>query len=120
MRKSISFYVFVMLENISDIREFVKVLDRGKFMRSDVTQDAVMWCVTKVAQATGSVPAEVRTRSPDVPWVMMEAMREVLEDEHLNVDLELLWGVVTEDLLPLESRLKVILADLEEEEGYSG
>lgn len=120
MRKSIAFYVFVMLENISYVRGFLTGLERTEFMGSPVTQDAVMWCVSRVAQATGSVPGSVRSRYHDVPWAMMEGLRDGLEDEHFNVDADRLWKVATEELLPLEDRLQVVLAELDDEEGNTG
>jgi uncharacterized protein with HEPN domain len=120
MKKDISFYIFVMLENISHIRDFVRDLNRAGFEEARITQDAVMLCVTKVAHMTKSVPEDVRSRYPDVPWVLLEGMKEKLEDEHFNVNLEMLWRLVTEEILPLEDRLNEILNELEEEEGYSG
>ena len=56
MKKDNSFYVFIMLESISYIREFIKDLDREMFKESVMTQDAVLRRITMIGEATKSVP----------------------------------------------------------------
>ena len=59
----------------------------------------------------------MRSRYPEVPWKDIAGTRDKLVHEYFGVILERVWEVCTEDLPILEERLKVILADLEKEEG---
>ncbi len=120
MKKDISFYVFIMLESISYIRKFIKDLDWETFKNTVMAQDAVLRRITIIGEATKSVPDDVRSRYPDVPWKDIAGMRDKVVHDYTQVDLERVWRVCKEDLLPLEERLKEILADLEEEEGHIG
>ena len=85
-----------------------------------MTQDAVLRRITIIGEATKSVPEDVRSRYPDVPWKDIAGMRDKVVHDYIGVKLNRVWGVSIEDLLPLEDRLTGILADLEEEEGYDG
>ncbi len=120
MKKDISFYVFVMLESISYIRDFIRDVDWDIFKVKTMTQDAVLRRITIIGEATKSVPDDVRSRYPDVPWKKIAGTRDKVVHDYNHVDLALVWKIVTNDLLPFEERLKEILADLEEEEGHIG
>jgi uncharacterized protein with HEPN domain len=116
MKKDISFSVFVMLESISYIKDHIKGLDWEEFTRSVMVQDAVLRRITVIGEATKSIPGDVRSRYPEVPWKDIAGMRDKLVHAYLGVILERVWEVCTENLPSLEERLKVILAELEEEE----
>ena len=109
-----------MLESVSYIREFIKDQDWDSFKVSVMTQDAVLRRITIIGEATKSVPEDVRSRYPEVPWKDIAGMRDKVVHDYIGVKLNRVWGVCTEDLLPLEDRLTGILADLEEREGYDG
>ena len=117
MKKDISFYVFIMLESISYIRDHIKDVYWDEFKGSILVQDAVLRRITIIGEATKSIPGNVRSRYPDVPWKDIAGMRDKLVHDYLGVILERVWEVCIEDLPSLEERLKVILSELEEEEG---
>ena len=120
MSKDNSFYIFVMLESISYVGEYIRDLDWETFKDAVMTQDAVLRRITIIGEATKSLPDHVRSRYPEVPWKDIAGMRDKLVHDYLGVKLKRVWKVCNEDLPALEERLKDILADLEEEEGISG
>jgi uncharacterized protein with HEPN domain len=119
MRKDLSLYVYTMLESISYIRDHTRDVDWEEFKGSVLIQDAVLRRITIIGEATKSIPHHVRSRYPDVPWKDIAGTRDKLVHDYLGVILERVWEVCMGDLLPLEGRLKDILADLEEEEGHT-
>ena len=120
MKKDISFYVFIMLESISYIRDFIKDVEWEDFKCNTLVQDAVLRRITIIGEATKSVPDRVRSRYSDVPWKNIAGTRDKVVHDYNHVDLAVVWEIISVDLLPFEDRLKVILADLEEEEGNTG
>jgi len=119
MRKSISFYIFTMLESISYVREFIKNVERDEFLQDVLVQDAVLRRLTIIGEVVKSVPDVVRSRYPGVPWRKIAGTRDRVVHDYNHVDLELVWQIISDDLLPFEDRLRAILAELDEEEGLS-
>jgi len=120
MKKDISFYVFIMLESISYIRDLIKDVEWKDFKVDILVQDAVLRRMTIIGEATKSVPDDVRSRYPDVPWKKIAGTRDKVVHDYNHVDLDVVWEIISEDLLPFEDRLKTVLSDLEVEEGFIG
>ncbi len=64
-----------------------------------------------IGEAARSLSPEFRADNEDVPWPKIVGIRHVLVHEYFGVDLELVWGIVTDDLPPLKVALKRMLAD---------
>ena len=71
--------------------------------------------VSRVGQeATArNIPKETSDKHPDILWEKMVSMRNKVIHEYLNVDLEILWKTIHEDLPPLKEQIKSLpeLAD---------
>lgn len=78
--------------------------------RRDLDQDVVLAAalarfVEVIGEAAGRVSEERRVLAPGVPWRQMVGMRNRLIHGYGAVDLDVLWGVVHEDLPDLIARL---------------
>ena len=87
MKKDISFYVFIMLESISYIRDFIKDVEWEDFKCNTLVQDAVLRRITIIGEATKSVPDRVRSRYSDVPWKNIAGTRDKVVHDYNHVDL---------------------------------
>ncbi|MGH7149249.1 MAG: HepT-like ribonuclease domain-containing protein [Planctomycetota bacterium] len=62
-----------------------------------------------LGEAAARVPPEERTKHPGIPWMQIAALRNRLIHAYDEVDFDVLWQIVTEDLPPLVSALGRIL-----------
>ena len=62
-----------------------------------------------VGEAASRVPAEERTRHPDIPWPEIVGLRNRLIHGYDSVDFDILWQIVTHDLPPLIAALEKAL-----------
>ena len=53
---------------------------------------------------------EIESRHPDLPWVEMRGMRNILVHEYFGVNLSILWHTIQQNLPPLIGKLDKILA----------
>ncbi|MBD2326946.1 DUF86 domain-containing protein [Alkalinema sp. FACHB-956] len=83
--------------------------------RSDLEGDrmltlALVKDIEIIGEAAGRISADLRTRYPHIPWVQMIGMRNRLTHAYFEVDLDIVWEVVTRDLPPLIVELEKIIS----------
>src|SRR5215211_4542435 len=100
-----------ILQCIAKIRRFTKGYSFDDFQGDDKTIDSVLRNLEIIGEAARHVPAEIRTRYPELPWAEMFTMRNIVIHEYHGVNLSIIWQTVREDLPPLVSRLKRILQE---------
>ncbi|MCM8768827.1 MAG: DUF86 domain-containing protein [Candidatus Omnitrophica bacterium] len=61
-----------------------------------------------IGEATKKLPSAVRKRYADLPWKAMARTRDRLSHGYWEVDYEIVWKVVREELPALRPRLQEI------------
>ena len=91
-------------------------------VRSDLDNDrmltlALVRSVEVIGEAASRISVGFRRRYPDLPWRDIVSMRNRLIHTYFNVNLDIVWSTVVEDLPPLVAQLEQILADEDAPEG---
>jgi uncharacterized protein with HEPN domain len=105
-------YLNDILENISDIREFTAGLTRESFSTDKKTMKAVVRSLEVMGEAAIKLPEHVRNRYPEVSWQEIIGMRNRLIHEYFGVDFDIVWQTIEEDLAPLETAVKKMIAKM--------
>lgn len=101
-----------ILDAAGAIRSYVEGMDESAFRSDRRTLDAVLRNLTVIGEAARNVPEEFRARFPEVPWLEMSDMRNVVVHEYFGVDVGILWQTVTKDVAELEAALGTVVSDL--------
>ena len=67
---------------------------------------ALVRLVEIIGEAARSVSSEARAKSAAVPWREITGTRDRLVHGYADVNLDILWNIVTEDLPPLIAELE--------------
>lgn len=103
-------YLEVVLESIGLIEEYIKDYDLQKFLEDRKTQDAVIRNLELIGQALKDYGVDCLTEKlPDIPWLKIAGMRNILAHEYLGVDLTLIWGTLEKDLDVLQDAVENIV-----------
>lgn len=83
---------------------------RGR-VRSDLDPDrmlvlALIKDIEIIGEAANQVSEETRTQFPKIPWADIIGMRHRLVHAYFDINLEVLWQTVQQDLPPLLAALK--------------
>jgi uncharacterized protein with HEPN domain len=62
-----------------------------------------------IGEAAKGVSAQMRRAHPQIPWKQMAGTRDRLTHAYFDVDLNVVWSIVTEDLPPLVRELEATL-----------
>jgi uncharacterized protein with HEPN domain len=67
--------------------------------------------IEMIGEAASRVSEETQTAYSDIPWPELIGMRNRLIHAYFDINLDIVWQTVVEDLPALLSKLEVILAD---------
>lgn len=71
---------------------------------------AVVKCVEIIGEAASQVSTETQAELPELPWQKMIAMRHRLVHAYYDINLDIVWSTLQDDLPPLVETLQAILA----------
>jgi uncharacterized protein with HEPN domain len=98
-----------IVESASAVQEYLRGLSYEEFAADRRTVDAVVRNLEVIGEASRHVPEEVRALFPEVPWMDMADMRNVLIHEYFGVDLHILWRTASVDLPAILPDLKKVI-----------
>jgi uncharacterized protein with HEPN domain len=101
-------YLAHILECIRRIQEDTAG-GREQFFASHIIQDAVIRNLQTLAESTKRLSEELKAAHPEVEWSSIAALRNVLVHAYFDVDLEVVWGIVQNDLPGLSQVVSAIL-----------
>ena len=101
-----------ILEAITHIQKYAA---RGeKAFRSDeLIQNWMVRHLQILGEAARALSGQFRDRHPEVPWLNIMDMRNVLVHEYFGIDLDIVWRVVERELPDLKRKIEAILKELQ-------
>ena len=101
-----------ILDAVEKIHRYTDGMTQAQFAADDKTVDAVVRNISVIGESAGRVAQDVISLSPDIPWLEMRDMRNVVIHEYFGVDKAILWETIQKDLPPLAAALVELKAKL--------
>jgi len=79
------------------------------FANDPRTIRAVAFEFITLGEAARAIPVDIQNRYPNIPWVKMQGIRNILVHEYFRLDEEILWTAAQDDIPPLIESLEDIL-----------
>ncbi|HWG84899.1 MAG TPA: HepT-like ribonuclease domain-containing protein, partial [Deinococcales bacterium] len=98
------------LERIAEVRQYTAG-GRGEFVADRKTQAAVLRNLQTMAESTQRLPDVLKARNPEVDWRGIVGFRNVLVHSYMDLDLDLVLGVIETRLPELEAALRRMLEE---------
>lgn len=80
--------------------------------KTDISfQYACNMCIIQIGELTNRISEETKSDSKHIPWQAIRGMRNLHAHDYENVDLEMVWNTLLEDIPMLRESLKKLLHD---------
>lgn len=107
-------YLQHILDAIDRATTYVADMDVQTFEADTRTQDAVLHSLQVIGEAANKIRSaapEFAAQHPDVPWDLMYGMRNRIVHDYFEIDLEVVWRTVKQDLPSLRLQVFAALPD---------
>jgi uncharacterized protein with HEPN domain len=106
-------YLSHMLEMARKAVAKIETLEYIDYDTDENLRLALTHLVQIIGEASSRVSSELRTAYPEIPWREITGMRNRIVHDYLNIDEDVVWQVVAEDLPSLIQALERIVPSLE-------
>ena len=100
-----------MLDSASEAVSFVKDKTRQSLDKERQLVLSLVKLIEIIGEAASKITNECRWETPQIPWKNIITMRNRLIHAYFDIDLDILWQTVIEDLPPLIDELGRILSE---------
>ena len=102
-----------ILEAIGQIEKYA-VNGFEAFFQNELIQVWFTRHLQIIGEAARSLSSDLTDKYPGLPWGEIVGLRNVLVHNYFEIDQEVVWGIVQNDLPPLKKQVETILHDFGE------
>lgn len=103
-----------MIDAAEKSRAFIHNHTRADLETDEMLRLALMKLMEIVGEAASRTSPELRAQYPNIPWREVVSMRNRLTHGYFEVNLDILWNVLQNDIPSLITALRSILESLSE------
>lgn len=114
MPRDVKLYLSDILQAIQDIEQYsASAKDFEEFSGSAMRVHAILYNLEIIGEAAKNIPASMKKKYSYVEWRKMVGLRDIVAHEYFGVSLEIIWGVIKNNLSVVKEQIEGILGELE-------
>jgi len=102
-----------ILETIADVEELVSG-GHEVFLSTKHDRAAALYYLQTMAESTQWLSDAIKATHPEIDWMAISGFRNRLAHGYLNVNVNIVWNVIENDLPPLKQAAEAMLQVLDE------
>lgn len=101
-----------ILEMSTEIKTFTTGMSFADFEKDPKTVKAVLYNLAIIGEVAGRLLPKVEFLYPEIPWVDIRGIRNLIIHEYFRVNLNIIWQTIQTDLPPLIQRIEELVERL--------
>ena len=101
-----------ILDAIAAVERFTANVSFDEFAQNDEKIFAVEKAIEIMGEAVKNVPDSLKKSYPEIPWKSIAGMRDKLAHQYWQIDVEVIWKTVKNDLPIVKRMILEILTEL--------
>ncbi|MEK7472934.1 MAG: DUF86 domain-containing protein [Patescibacteria group bacterium] len=113
-RKDYKLYLIDIKTSCTRILKYSKNLTKLQFTKNHLLTDAIEKNMEVIGEAGNKIPPEIKKSLPEIPWKDIVSLRNKLIHDYFDIDINVIWETVTNDIPILKKQINKVLKDLGE------
>lgn len=110
MTKDNSVYLLHIRDALQQIVDYTRGVSEEQFRQSRLLQDGIVRELEIVGEASRNLSDEFRHGHEEVPWAQIIGLRNRITHEYFNLNLDIIWEIVRDDVPTLKQQVLNLLA----------
>ena len=116
MKKDDTVYLRHIRDAIEQIGEYLEGVSVEQFMHKRILQDGVVRQLEIMGEASRNISNDLCQQYSQVPWGQMIGLRNRVIHAYFDVNLQIVWEIVENDLPLLQQQIELILKGADEQD----
>jgi uncharacterized protein with HEPN domain len=100
-----------MLDSAKEAQSYIAGKRRLDLDQNRMLVHSLVRCIEIIGEAAAKVSEPSRSQTPSIPWPDIVAMRNRLIHAYYDINLDLVWDTVIDDLPPLMASLEKAIGE---------
>ena len=109
----------VSLEDIEYCLDRIRTLTINltfeEFNHNLMKQEAILRNLEIIGEAVKNIPDQARKQYPEIDWVRIAGLRDIIIHQYFGIDLEIIWDILTTKIPVFDVQVRQIIQEESEE-----
>ena len=98
-----------MIEYINKALRYTDGCNFKTFSQNEEKVDATVFAISQIGELVKNISKETMEKYPNIEWIIIKNLRNKIVHDYEGINLNLIWDIVTKDIIKLKSDLEDIL-----------
>ena len=98
-----------MIEYIDKALRYTEGCNFESFSNNEEKVDATIFAIIQIGELVKNINKETMEKYPNIEWIIIKNLRNKIVHDYEGINLNLIWDIVTKDIVELREDLEEIL-----------
>ena len=98
-----------MIEYIDKALRYTEGCNFESFSNNEEKVDATIFAISQIGELVKNINKETMEKYPNIEWIIIKNLRNKIVHDYEGINLNLIWDIVTKDIVELREDLEEIL-----------